>query len=92
MSALRSSLLSSLSVASAACGEIPPSGLLAALGQQPDPRAPPRGPPPVTAVSDREGLLVCLDAADHDEADAKIGRGTVDFVGECAGMGHVQRP
>jgi DDE_Tnp_1-associated len=40
MPALPSSLISSLSAAPATCGEqIPPSGLLVALGQLPDPRA-----------------------------------------------------
>jgi predicted transposase YbfD/YdcC len=39
MPALPSSLISSLSAASGACGQIPPSGLLAALGQLADPRA-----------------------------------------------------
>jgi predicted transposase YbfD/YdcC len=40
MPALPSSLISSLSAASATCpGQVPPSGLLATLGQVPDPRA-----------------------------------------------------
>src|SRR4051812_1312396 len=82
MPALPSSLISSSSAAPAACAQVPPSGLLLALGQLPDPRARRGGRHRLATVV---AAAVCAVMA-GDWSYAAIGEWVADLPVETAGQ------
>src|SRR4051812_23976074 len=81
MPALPSSLISSSSAAPAACAQVPPSGLLLALGQLPDPRARRGGRHRLATVL---AAAVCAVMAGY-RSYAAIGEWVADLPVETAG-------